>query len=659
MALVLQEILTSDTPANLYTKLNYNFDQIYLNSPSLQIVRGEKGTQGEQGISGLNGATWFNGSGDPSLLPSTSFFRSVIPGDYYLDLDSGFVWYYDPELTIPAWTNTNFTLKGDAGTSTQIGSETYFQLSTFADSPSKGLNLKADLNGVNKVSLFVTQDPNRLTSDLTNANLIVSKPNLTASNIILTVDGINSTNQWGVIDIQRPFIGVNEKTQMVLSSELLLLNSTDRITLSPGISGYVEIESGRLQFPTTLNNEESDVTVTGSELRIRGKRIASIKQILLEDRVSIKGDLSLTGQRIVFPTTDNLQPNENVILRKTQSGSNVELQISLGDDYGTTAGGLDRLVIGGLNASNIFTSVASINANGDAIFKNLNLSGPFVSSVTPVLGSVTAGAGLTGGGTSPITGGNVTISHSDTSNIDNISYIGSGIDGAGENNTLGGTVINSLNFDTYGHATGFATKNLDLRYYKKSEVNSLNDEYFKKQQMVLAYQNRKYPGANSNLALNGGIINFSDPENHAIPNITGVRYLRNGAASNTLNLGSLTIPNSLIIPGVSSYTLLVNFTGYFALGDDLTCPFFISTNISEVPNNKPLIPSTGGVSSESSSAILSGSFEFIVNSGQTINLYLHYWLTFESFRANNGTATTSIAISGTNTTYSLSPRTIS
>jgi hypothetical protein len=68
--------------------------------------------------------------------------------------------------------------------------------------------------------------------------------------------------------------------------------------------------------------------------------------------------------------------------------------------------------------------------------------------------TITAGGGLTGGGT-----GNVTISHADTS-------------AQGSVNNSNGTVIQDITLDTYGHITSLASVNLDGRYYTETEADS-------------------------------------------------------------------------------------------------------------------------------------------------------------------------------------------
>ena len=68
--------------------------------------------------------------------------------------------------------------------------------------------------------------------------------------------------------------------------------------------------------------------------------------------------------------------------------------------------------------------------------------------------TITAGSGLTGGGT-----GDVTISHADTSTQASV-------------NNSNGVVVQDVTLDTYGHVTGLASIDLDGRYYTETEINT-------------------------------------------------------------------------------------------------------------------------------------------------------------------------------------------
>ena len=71
---------------------------------------------------------------------------------------------------------------------------------------------------------------------------------------------------------------------------------------------------------------------------------------------------------------------------------------------------------------------------------------------------ITAGAGLTGGGTS----GAVTVSHSDTSSQASV-------------NNSNGSVIQDVTIDTYGHVTGLSSTDLDSRYLRLSAGGAIQD----------------------------------------------------------------------------------------------------------------------------------------------------------------------------------------
>ena len=152
---------------------------------------------------------------------------------------------------------------------------------------------------------------------------------------------------------------------------------------------------------------------------------------------------------------------------------------------------------------------------GDNISTLTNDAG-YTTNVGDITG-VTAGSGITGGGTS----GTVTINHADTSSQASV-------------NNSNGTVIQDITLDTYGHLTGINSVNLDGRYYTETEadsrfVNATGDTVTG----ALTIQNSLIIDENSN---NGQIV-YDLPSGTYIPRPRGA-HLVNTASSQT---GAITI----------------------------------------------------------------------------------------------------------------------
>jgi hypothetical protein len=86
MAIVIKEILASDTVSQLSDKINFNFDQLMINGGG---PAGPIGPIGPIGPVGPRGSVWFDGAGAPTTIIGAE------EGDYYLDTTTGDVYLYD------------------------------------------------------------------------------------------------------------------------------------------------------------------------------------------------------------------------------------------------------------------------------------------------------------------------------------------------------------------------------------------------------------------------------------------------------------------------------------------------------------------------------------------------------------------------------------
>jgi hypothetical protein len=168
MAIVIREIIASDSISQAVDKINFNFDQFLINGGGPQGPIGPAGpigpigNTGPVGPNGQRGTGWYIGDGDPNLL---TFTTVPINNDLYLDKVSGFVWYYDISLLpLDAWINTSSSLLGPGNILYQIdgsdpnisGSIPQFQFRYIQPSA----NLSIDTSGLtNSQSLLVGASP--------------------------------------------------------------------------------------------------------------------------------------------------------------------------------------------------------------------------------------------------------------------------------------------------------------------------------------------------------------------------------------------------------------------------------------------------------------------------------------------------------------------
>lgn len=112
-----------------------------------------------------------------------------------------------------------------------------------------------------------------------------------------------------------------------------------------------------------------------------------------------------------------------------------------------------------------FTSTPSVNGTSVSLSTH-NHDAAYV----PTSRTVSAGAGLTGGGA---LSGNISLGHADTS-------------GVGDVANTNGTVLQGITFDTYGHVQTVASYNLDNRYYTESEIGTILTGYVPTSRTVTA-----------------------------------------------------------------------------------------------------------------------------------------------------------------------------
>ena len=174
------------------------------------------------------------------------------------------------------------------------------------------------------------------------------------------------------------------------------------------------------------------------------------------DNVVVGGTTAVAGTFTVLTANTSLGVTGNITVSGTVDGRDVAADGTKldGVESGATADQTNaeiRAAVEAATDSNVFTDADHTKLDGIAagatnVTNNNQLTNGagYTTNVGDITG-VTAGSGISGGGTS----GTVTVSHADTSS-------------QGSANNSGATVIQDVTLDTYGHVTGLGSHTLTL-----------------------------------------------------------------------------------------------------------------------------------------------------------------------------------------------------
>ena len=296
-----------------------------------------------------------------------------------------------------------------------------------AGNTENGIAVTYDQN-TNKLNFDVSDFTITLTGDVTGSGTVTNLGNVT----------INTTVPANQINLGADTTGDYVATLSPISFSGLTIagNSGESAAITIGVDSTV-VRTSTAQSIAGIK--------TFSDRPVFSSGITSNSASSFSSDVSVGGSLSVSGNLTVSGTvttlnTETIALADNIIVvNSNYSGS-----------APTENGGIE------VNRGTLANSTLFWNESTD-VWQFYN-----GSSTYSIMGTVTAGSGLTGGGAGPA----VTISHADTSSVADVAI----------DNSNGNVLQDvSLTFDTFGHVTGasFVTYNLDNRYYTETESDTL------------------------------------------------------------------------------------------------------------------------------------------------------------------------------------------
>lgn len=273
------------------------------------------------------------------------------------------------------------------------------------------------------------------------------------------LDGINSTS-FLRSDASDTFTTLSG-TQLNLGSQVQLRESTDRadlLQITSSTSGWAGLQirnssdEGRWSFMTDgatagfyddENNDWAIQMLENSEVRLYHN--ASEKLNTLSSGVFVTGNITLSGTVDGRDVATDGAKLDGIAAGATANVGDITA-VTAGTDL--TGGGTSGSVTINHADTSTLSGTYGSTANGTKIDQiTVDARGHVTAITTGTTGDilgVTAGSGLSGGGTS----GTPTLSHADTSS-------------QGSVNNSGTTVIQDVTLDTYGHVTGLSSTTIN------------------------------------------------------------------------------------------------------------------------------------------------------------------------------------------------------